>query len=420
MIRRLRRRLACIFGALTSLVLIVMLTITCYLARSQYRLSQEVLYQTRLQSLTSQLQQNSNLSGSQLAQAAPDPYTFFYVEIGGVPLHYSTMTLQEDPERAVLLQHIRAQAVQLGFDDPVANSFTFLHSEPDADYQVTISAAANYLFYYVQSLVPQQQHLRELTGTYLLLGLAGVSALLILSAFLSLLATRPTQQALRQQQDFIAAASHELRSPLAVVRASLYAAAHASSDAGRAHQLDLADREAERMGNLIHDLLTLAGSGTGRWSLDLRPVELDTVCIQLYELFLPRFTAQKRTFQLLLPEQTLPVIHSDAQRLIQLLSALLSNALDHTPAGTEVALVVRLSSHSVFFSVVDHGSGIPDAEKQAVFRRFYRSDRSRTDKRHFGLGLSIALELSRLLGGRLSVQDTPGGGATFLLKLELR
>ncbi len=78
-----------------------------------------------------------------------------------------------------------------------------------------------------------------------------------------------------------------------------------------------------------------------------------------------------------------------------------------------------MSGGHALLSVVDHGPGIPDGEKQAVFRRFYRADPSRTDRRHFGLGLSIARELAGSLGAQLALTDTPGGGATFTLRLPL-
>ena len=86
-----------------------------------------------------------------------------------------------------------------------------------------------------------------------------------------------------------------------------------------------------------------------------------------------------------------------------MLSVLLSNAVDHTPDGTPVELQAQRKGAHVLLSVIDHGPGIPDSEKEAVFRRFYRADRSRTDKRHFGLGLAIASELASLLGGQLTL-----------------
>ena len=78
---------------------------------------------------------------------------------------------------------------------------------------------------------------------------------------------------------------------------------------------------------------------------------------------------------------------------------------------------IKKSSFSLSCLKTDNGPGIPDSEKEAVFQRFYRSDTSRNDKQHFGLGLCIAKEIALLHHGTLSVSDTPGGGATFQLKL---
>lgn len=412
MIRGLRRRLSLTFGLLSGLVLIGMLAITCILARSQYQLSQEVLYQTQFQTLTREIQLRSNISSSSLAQMAQDETAFFYIEIDGIPLHHSAMTVQ-DPQRAQLLEALRQQAQALGFDAAFHDTLTFTASVNGAAYRATAFSADHYLLFYGQDITAQLAHLRHLTLTYVLLGAAGLLALLAVSAFLARLATRPTVRALQEQQDFIAAASHELRSPLTVIRASLYTLRQKAPQP----ELELADQEADRMGRLIGDLLTLAGSGSGRWSLELRPVELDTLCIRLYEQFLPQAERCQHPFDLQLPEDPLPVIPSDEHRLIQLLSVLLSNALDHTPPGTGISLSVRASARAVQFSVIDHGPGIPDSEKKAVFQRFYRSDQSRTDKQHFGLGLAIAKELASILGGQLSLSDTPGGGATFSLLL---
>lgn len=72
------------------------------------------------------------------------------------------------------------------------------------------------------------------------------------------------------------------------------------------------------------------------------------------------------------------------------------------------------------FSIIDHGKGIPAEDKPFIFDRFYRGDKSRTDKSHFGLGLSIAKELAKMLDGEIGFKDTEGGGATFFLRLPIR
>ena len=114
----------------------------------------------------------------------------------------------------------------------------------------------------------------------------------------------------------------------------------------------------------------------------------------------------------------MPAIQADGGRLKQLLAILLNNAMEHTPAGTGIELVLcgDGAKAPITFLVVDHGHGIPNEDKAHIFDRFYRADTSRTSKRNFGLGLSVARELARLHHATLTVEDTPGGGATFRLQ----
>ena len=117
------------------------------------------------------------------------------------------------------------------------------------------------------------------------------------------------------------------------------------------------------------------------------------------------------------PDEELPRIFCDRNRVIQILTVLLDNALSYTREGGQIDLTVSSSSRYICYAVADHGKGIPDEEKPFIFDRFYQSSRARDQKEHFGLGLSIARELAKLHKGELAVQDTPGGGCTFLLTL---
>lgn len=80
---------------------------------------------------------------------------------------------------------------------------------------------------------------------------------------------------------------------------------------------------------------------------------------------------------------------------------------------------MNASSERLTFRIADNGAGIPDEEKEAVFDRFYRCDKSHKDKTHFGLGLCIAREIIQMHRGKLWIEDTPGGGATFVVALNL-
>ena len=173
------------------------------------------------------------------------------------------------------------------------------------------------------------------------------------------------------------------------------------------------------MSRLIDDLLLLANGDLGNLPAHLEPLAPDNLCIEVYDQFYLVARDQGHALALVLPEEAVPTIRADEGRLRQLLAILLNNAIEHTPAETPIELVLRADgkSSAVTISVVDHGPGIPDEAKPHLFDRFYRADASRTSKRNFGLGLSVAKELARLHGASLVVTDTPGGGATFTLAL---
>lgn len=103
----------------------------------------------------------------------------------------------------------------------------------------------------------------------------------------------------------------------------------------------------------------------------------------------------------------------------QVLSILLDNAVSYTPPGGAISLSLKLEPDKVLLGVSDNGDGISDEEKEAVFDRFYRCDKSHKDKSHFGLGLCIAHEIVRMHKGKLWIEDTPGGGATFIVSINL-
>ena len=103
--------------------------------------------------------------------------------------------------------------------------------------------------------------------------------------------------------------------------------------------------------------------------------------------------------------------------MMQLMTILTDNASSYSPEGSTIAVIVRSDAKHVFIEVEDHGCGISEEDKKRVFDRFYRADKSRNDKSHYGLGLSIAVELVKLHHGKLTVKDTDGGGSTFVLQL---
>jgi two-component system OmpR family sensor kinase len=221
---------------------------------------------------------------------------------------------------------------------------------------------------------------------------------------------------------FVADASHELRTPLTSIRG--FAELHRQGAAGGPEEtrrlMQRIEAEATRMGMLVEDLLQLARMDQQR-PLTLVPVDLAEVAGDAVHD--ARAVQPERPIGLHLDASLtdVPVVVGDDARLRQVVGNLVSNALTHTPPATRVT--VRLSEDPtdpgmVVLAVSDEGPGLPPADAQRVFERFYRADPSRTRAAGgTGLGLSIVASLVAAHGGRVELDTAPGQGATFAVRL---
>ena len=215
---------------------------------------------------------------------------------------------------------------------------------------------------------------------------------------------------------FVADASHELRTPLAGIRA--YAELFARGAKLRPDDLDRAmggiERESERMGLLVEDLLLLARLDEGR-PLERGPVELGELVAEAVDT--ARTVEPGRPIQLAVEPV---VVLGDRVRLRQVLDNLLGNIRSHTPAGTQARISVARSGGDAVIVVEDEGPGLSAEEGQRVFERFYRADASRSRRQGgVGLGLSIVAAVVEAHGGSVSTAAGPGGGASFRIVLPL-
>lgn len=254
---------------------------------------------------------------------------------------------------------------------------------------------------------------------FLLLDLLAALAFSVFSWFFTGKLLRPLQQNHENQMQFIASASHELRTPLSAILATNECCITASPQE-QAGFFQTIRKEGRRMNTLIDDLLTLAHSDSGRFLIEKKEVELDTLCTNAYEAFEPLCRQKKLTLSLTLPDVPLPRLSCDPDRIAQVLSILLHNAVSYTPENgfVSLSLTCRQDRKNLFeITVSDTGVGIPDSDKKRIFSRFYRAEKSRSTKGHFGLGLSIAYEIISAHHGRISVQDNLPCGSVFVVRL---
>jgi two-component system, OmpR family, phosphate regulon sensor histidine kinase PhoR len=222
----------------------------------------------------------------------------------------------------------------------------------------------------------------------------------------------------RSRRDLVLNVSHELRNPLATIRAHVDTlrgdGGEEPSEEDRHRYLEVLNRETGRMSLLIDELLTLASADTGTLRLDVGPVNAAEVATQVYDAMAP-LAWRERRIQLLCNTDGAASVVADRTRLAQVLMNLVRNAITHTPEGGLVAIEVKpLEAGPVEVSVSDTGPGIPPEDTEKIFERFYRTDASRSRATGgFGLGLAIAREMVDAMGGRISVDSSPGQGSRF-------
>jgi two-component system OmpR family sensor kinase len=228
-----------------------------------------------------------------------------------------------------------------------------------------------------------------------------------------------TEKVLRSSEtrmrQFLADASHELRTPIAAVSAyaELFSRGADSRPQDLARILTGIQSETARMSQLVADLMLLANLDEGR-PLDQHPVELVALCAD--SVHAAEAVGAQWPIELVAIE---PVeVSGDEARLRQVVDNLLSNIRAHTPPGTNGSVVVRRDGTDAVIEVADHGPGLGAEGQRRVFERFFREDTSRArDSGGAGLGLAIVQAIVRAHHGTLDVRVTPGGGTTFVVRL---
>lgn len=509
MFNDVQKKLTILYSTMTGLILMILLACIFLWNITSREQGESVAFQNLWLAVQSRIQTDSILPNSYLAQTEADNRAIIYLEENGFPFLYSGSWTPDSPRNQLIELGIAEAAKENIFPSqpPISSSlnqtsaFVVKGEHGDSYYgKMSVLATKNgsKTLLILSYITPRTVFIQKSLPLFLLLNAVGIVCIFFVSWFFTGRALRPAREGVKKQADFIAAASHELRSPLAVIRSSVSAlklkyndtaassghisdstngqnsaptsgqnsaptssqtsaptssqisaptSGQASAPTGgqasapssgqtsgemarpeydTAQLLFGIDKECSRMARLVSDMLLLAASDAKNWTLQKQEVETDTLLIETYESFLPLCREKHIALSLSLPESSLPPLAADKQRLEQILAILLDNAISHTPTGKEILLKAYVpqdtpslssgKSH-ITFEIQDQGVGIPDAIKKRIFDRFYRGDVSRNDKKHFGLGLSIAKELTELHGGTIAVLDNPGGGCRFIVQL---
>ena len=277
---------------------------------------------------------------------------------------------------------------------------------------------------FLQTLEPLYVRIRSSALLYFALFLFSLCLLALFCWHFTGRLLQPLLASQESQNRFIASVSHELRTPLAVILSNASACEKASPEEQKTFFQVIA-REGMQMSDMLEQLLTLSRADSHGLTLQIEAVDLQTLLLETYENFLPLAADSGHLLSIRLPEAELPLCPCDAGRIRQVCHILLQNALSYTPVGSAVLLFVAEDTcgKEITIGVQDNGPGIPDAEKEKIFDRFYRatsaSCTAKNEKGHHGLGLAVAKEIVSAHKGTLTVTDAENGGALFLATLPL-
>lgn len=429
MFKKLHRQMTLFCTLVTGLILVAMSCICLNIAESGIKDVSYSSFINNLNSLYSYLENQSVITHTWITQMEYNYHMQLEINDTGNDLVFHS--LNPSPSGDKLTAQAKETALQtfgLDIDNFNKNSVLSKHEE------FKMTGYDRELYYASVALIPKDNGYLSVTAISpfttqksqiyrqrMLFILVDLCAILLLGIF-SWLFTRHMIRPLKENRDkqvqFIASASHELRSPLTVITSSLSSLKIAGKEDAKRF-IHAMESETCRMARLINDMLTLANADARNWTIHREPVELDTLVLETYEKFEPQAMGQKLEFNFHIPEQRIPPLLCDPGRIGQVLSILLDNAFSYTPKGGKVGISLSFDSDRFLIAVIDSGPGITDKNKKAVFDRFYRVDASHKDKEHFGLGLCIAKEIVKLHKGKIWIEDTPGGGTSMMIQLPL-
>lgn len=428
MIRKLHIQLTALCTAITGLILATLTVICLLISESGMKNQETSSFQTNLNTLYENLELQTLLSHNWIRQMEYHYQFHIRVYDNGQPLFYQN--LEKDETVASLVDEALQEAADhydIHLDEktpsgrlPVQKEFTIRGGDKElynASVAVFSRTGGSLGVAVLHSLAPMSRRIFHQRLLFLSADLVALLALIIFFWFFTARMIRPIQENRKKQIQFVASASHELRSPLTVILSNIAAVRSHIMPCDDSFLLTL-DSEGKRMSRLISDMLQLASADNHTWSIHPEETELDTLLLQTWENFESLAAAKGLSWDIELPDEAVPPLRCDSERVRQLLSILIDNAFCYTPKGGRVVLALRRQPGTLHISVSDNGPGIPDDQKSSVFERFHRLDCARRDKSHFGLGLCIADEIVRLHRGNLLLTDTPGGGATFTVVLD--
>ena len=435
MFQKVHLRLTLLCTGITAVIMIIMSLCYLYVSESGLHRNQFQAFRNDINTISTNLEHQTVISMEWLSKMEAQGNYLFFVLDNGTPFLFNQLNnpdenamrerLLAESRDAFLNQSDTETSVQTSnpdnvFSDLTHSEYEFISPSMGTRYfagNITMGNEGSLLEIIVlSSLLNLENQIQEQRLRFLMIDMAAVVLLGIFSWFFTGWLLKPIIDNQKKQALFIASASHELRTPLSVILSAAECCKTAPPER-RENFLKTITLEGMRVSSLVGDMLTLSQSDTHRFTVQKKPVELDTLLMNSYEAFVPLAQDKSISLSVELPEDALPPCNADPERISQVISILLHNAVSYTPNHGRIALSLTMHRDKFRISVTDNGIGISDEDKKKIFDRFYRAEKSRSAKEHFGLGLSIAYEIVKAHGGSITVTDAKDGGSCFTVVL---
>lgn len=422
MYRKVRIHLTTLFTLVTSILLIALLSVSFYLsARQQFSL-QLSSFAGQSQTVVDSISEQNILTADWLTSREKAAGFRIYLWDNDVelfhnrahsdsvsPIYSGYLPIPSDGR--TLKQTSGATDISVGYRG-IFPEILYYHKQ-------LVRNNSTLKIYFLQSLDPLYAHVKTSLFLYIALLIGSECLLTLFCWYFTGRLLKPLLDSQISQNRFIASVSHELRTPLAVILANASACEKAPVKEQKTFFQVIA-REGAQMSTMLEQLLTLSRADSHGLALRIEATDLQTLLLETYENFLPLATDSGHHLTIRLPETEIPLCECDSFRIRQVCHILLHNALSYTPCGCSISLFLADGSYDkeISIGVQDNGPGIPTAEQDKIFERFYRGRSEQ--KGHHGLGLAVAKEIAAAHKGSLKVTNAEGGGALFILTLPLR
>ena len=406
---RVRLRLTLGYVGIFALIVLLLGTVAVVSFRYELTAQQDDLLAQEARNQTSNLLDGEN---REVLAAGSDEFGWMALELDGQVIDGDTaapslgLPSSELVEKALREDDMVSATIQ-GSDGSVRVMSMPMYEE---------SGEVTGVIQYARSLRGVHEEINQLILVLLPLTLGALGLSAIGGAYMAGRAVRPVRKAFERQRSFIADASHELKTPLTLIRADAEVLQRGLTSPDDRELADDVLAETDRMSAVLSDLLLIARLDAGKLAVRQEPFDLAGVISETADRFVARAASEGVQLEAQTPGKLR--VRGDSERAAQILSILLDNALRHTSPEGSVSVVGSTRDGFVEAVVEDTGPGVSPEHLPHVFERFYRVDTARSrSSGGTGLGLAIARDLARAQNGDLEAENAEGGGAVFRLKL---